>query len=122
MTTKATTEVVTLLAVLLAMGPGVYAGEASATAALTPAQARCGNLSGYPDYYDVRARRVGCPEAKRVARTWAGAFTNVFKPIRVRGFRCAGTRSRRRIRGVRAFRIDCRRTREQITWWIRPYH
>lgn len=93
------------------------------TAAPADAAKRCGHMgSSLPDYYDVRAVNESCPQARRVVRAWSGAMTNVLEPVSVRGYSCKGARSKRKIKGVAAFKVSCRDDRKRVSFWIRPYH
>jgi hypothetical protein len=83
---------------------------------------RCGKPSGYPDYYDLRTKGVKCKEARKIVDAWVGSVSNVFNSVDVRGFRCDGSKSRRKIGGVRTFRIDCKDHPDKVKWWIVPTH
>jgi len=114
-----------MMATVVLLGVAFLAPADAASAAMaTGGERRCGNMgSKAPDYYDVRARNLSCRRARRVVLKWIDAFAeSVFNKVRVGDFVCDGRRSRRRIRGVRTFRIRCVDDPRAVRWWIRPYH
>jgi hypothetical protein len=114
--------------VLLAMLIPLFAPtSAAANTGVTTAPAderRCGDMgASAPDYYDVRARNVKCPRARRTVRRWIRARSgSVFDTVDAGNFTCKGRRSSRRIDGAKTFRIRCADGGRVVRWWIRPSH